>query len=96
MTLIISHQAQIHIRAIKAYSVEHWGKAKAQQYINELRFTMKGLSINPRKGLDSSDARAGTLRFPCNSHMIYYRPQHDGIVVTAVLHKSQLPTKHLS
>ncbi|HAT6801828.1 TPA: type II toxin-antitoxin system RelE/ParE family toxin [Citrobacter freundii] len=56
---------------------------------------MEGLSLNPYRGIDSSDDWPDTWRFPCNSHVIYYKPLPDGIIVTAVLHKSQLPARHL-
>lgn len=91
----LSQQAQRHIRDIKTWSVKHWGEAKTSQYISQLRLTMEGLSLNPYRGIDSSDDWPDTWRFPCNSHVIYYKPLPDGIIVTAVLHKSQLPARHL-
>ncbi|HBT4924905.1 type II toxin-antitoxin system RelE/ParE family toxin [Klebsiella pneumoniae] len=93
--LTLSRQAQQHIRGIQTWSVQHWGRAKARQYISQLRLTMEGLSVNPYSGIDSSADWPDTWRFPCNSHVIYYRPLPDGIIVTAVLHKSQLPARHL-
>ncbi|HAV1239874.1 TPA: type II toxin-antitoxin system RelE/ParE family toxin [Salmonella enterica] len=91
----LSQQAQNHLRSIKTWSVKHWGEEKARQYIGQLRLTMEGLSLNPYCGIDSTDDWPGTWRFPCNSHVIYYKPQSDSIIITAVLHKSQLPAGHL-
>ncbi|EBM5747168.1 type II toxin-antitoxin system RelE/ParE family toxin [Salmonella enterica] len=91
----LSQQAQRHIRGIRAWSIQHWGEIKTRQYIGQLRLTMEGLSLNPHLGIDSSDDWPDTWRFPCNSHVIYYKPRPDGIIITAVLHKSQLPLRHL-
>ncbi|WP_262499900.1 type II toxin-antitoxin system RelE/ParE family toxin [Photorhabdus heterorhabditis] len=66
------------------------GANVAEAYSTSLRVTLtKILDRHPSPGRDrSEDLYFGVLRFPVESHIIYYREVPTGIEVLAVLHQT--------
>ena len=90
-----AEEARADLRAILGYTIEHWGKAQARRYVNDLRNTCTEVAAMPGLGRESQWAGPGIRSFPSQSHVIYYRPAPDGILVLAVIHKRQDPKRHV-
>jgi toxin ParE1/3/4 len=88
-------QAQDDLNNIKVYTLLNWGNLQSVNYILELHQTVTIIAENPRIGILRDDVLAGVHSFPYMSHVIYYFFDDEKLEIFAVLHKSQLPIKHL-
>lgn len=97
MSARFTANAKEHIRAIRIYSTQRWGKEVAEAYASVLRAAITGvLDRSPSPGRDrSDDLFPGVHSFPVESHVIYYREVPTGIVILAVLHERQDPNNYL-
>ncbi|MFC3227711.1 type II toxin-antitoxin system RelE/ParE family toxin [Marinibaculum pumilum] len=86
-------EARDDLRKIAAYTIEYWGKAQARRYLDGLRATCAEIAAMPGLGKDVSWAAAGLRSFPCQSRVIYYRPEPQRILVLAIVHRRQDPTR---
>ncbi|MDF3829405.1 MULTISPECIES: type II toxin-antitoxin system RelE/ParE family toxin [unclassified Pseudocitrobacter] len=97
MSVRFTTMAKAHIRAIRVYSAQRWGREVAETYAAVLRATITNvLDRHPSPGRDrSGDLFSGVRSFPVESHVIYYCEVPAGIVVLAVLHERQDPNNYL-
>ena len=85
-------RAEDDLDAIAAYSVKHWGTARAERYVSELQALCERLDDLP---ILNRPHRGPYLRRAYQSHVVFFRREHDGcIVVVRVLHQSMLPELH--
>lgn len=82
---------------IRRFTLEHWGPKQSMDYLERLRKTLELLSEMPLIGKNClPDLGKDIYRFPFSSHMIYYLIiSETEIVITALLHQSMVPGKHL-
>lgn len=83
--------AEIELDSIARYTKEKWGVRQASLYINQLVAECEHLAENPRLGRRHGKLLPEIRRMECGSHVIYYEPQKDGILVGGILHKRMLP-----
>jgi len=88
-------QAQGDLKNIKDYTLLNWGNLQSVNYILELHQIVTFLAENPRIGISRGDVLAGVYSFPHMSHVFYYFFDDEKLEVFAILHKNQLPEKHL-
>ncbi len=91
----LTPDAQADLIEIRRYTLNQWGKIQSQKYLFELRQTIKLLSEAPAIGKQHLEVGADVFSFPHASHVIYYTPYQQQVVVFAVLHKSMIPLIHL-
>lgn len=91
----LAQRAQADLQAIADYTIERWGVAQTQKYLQALETRMLQLAERPLLGHQRSDLAEGVLCFPIESHVIYYARAGFGIFVLRVLHKRQDPHRHL-
>ena len=80
---------------IAVFSRQEWGEAQAKKYVRELQECCALLAVNPGIGRRATLGRWAGRRMEQGSHVVFYRPDRDGIVVKRVLHKSMVPKRNM-
>lgn len=80
--------------AIGAYTLRTWGEAQAIRYLNELEACCRQLANNPTSGRSCNDVRAGLYRLEQGKHVIFFRRESGGILVSRILHERMLPQRN--
>jgi toxin ParE1/3/4 len=89
-----SRRAEVDLLTIGDYSLHKWGKAQTVRYIGELEVCCQTLADNPALGRLCDHVRPGLHRHEHGRHVVFYRPERGGIVVSRVLHQRMLPDRH--
>ena len=90
-TVIFSRSAKTDLLSIGAYTIQTWGAAQAERYLDALECCAKLLAGNPSLGRRCEWIRPGLHRFEKGRHVFFYRREGDGIVISRILHQSMLP-----
>jgi toxin ParE1/3/4 len=89
-----SRLAEADLLSIGEYTLHEWGKAQAARYIGELEVCCQALAGNPALGRLCDEVRPGLRRHEHGKHVIFYRQERRGILVSRVLHQRMLPERH--
>jgi toxin ParE1/3/4 len=87
---VLSDNAIVDLIGIFIYGTDLFGLARANRYRADLLKTVELLAERPLLGRSAERAGAALRRQPFGSHVIFYTPTEDGIVVERVLHMSVL------
>lgn len=87
----ISKSANLDLLRIGAYTLETWGVAQAERYLDALDQCTRKLASNPSLGRECGWIRPGLRRFEKGRHVVFFRQTEDGIFVSRILHQSMLP-----
>jgi len=85
-----SPKAEADLAGILRYTLEQWGAAQTSRYLDRLVDTFDLLAHHPEMGRTYFVGRLNWRRFEIASHVILYRPIHDGIKLQRISHKRQL------
>ncbi|MDR3775017.1 MAG: type II toxin-antitoxin system RelE/ParE family toxin [Terracidiphilus sp.] len=86
-----SRSAKADLLGIGAYTLQTWGAAQAERYLESLERCARLLAGNPSLGRGCDWIRTGLHRFEKGRHVFFYRREGDGILVSRILHQSMLP-----
>jgi toxin ParE1/3/4 len=89
-----SRRAEADLLYIGAYTIRTWGKAQAARYLREIAVCCQMLADNPALGRPCDDVRPGLRRLEHGKHVLFYRQELGGILVSRILHQRMLPDKH--
>lgn len=89
-----SRRAEADLLSIGEYSLRMWGRAQAARYLGELEAVCQTLADNPALGRTCDEIRPGLRRLEQGRHVVFYRREPNGILVSRILHQSMLPEKH--
>ena len=89
-----SHRAEANLLNIGNYTLRTWGKAQTARYLSELEVVCQTLADNPALGRACDDIRPGLGRLEHGKHVVFYRQELTGILISRILHQSMLPEKH--
>lgn len=92
-TVRFSRSAKADLLGIGAYTLETWGKAQAERYLVGLAECTEMLAGNPLLGRLCDWIRPGLYRFEKGRHVVFYRKEEGGILVSRILHRSMLPDR---
>jgi toxin ParE1/3/4 len=90
-TVRFSRSAKADLLSIGAYTLQTWGAAQAERYLESLEQCSKLLAGNPALGRPCDWIRPGLCRFEKGRHVVFYRREENGILVSRILHQSMLP-----
>jgi toxin ParE1/3/4 len=90
-TVQFSEGAKADLLRIGAFTIESWGAAQAERYLDGLEQCAKMLAGNPSLGRACAWIRPGLRRFEKGRHVVFYRRAGEGILISRVLHQSMLP-----
>ena len=79
---------------IGTYTLETWGIEQTVRYFEELEACCQQLADTPSIGRASDEIRPGLQRFEHGRHVIFYRQETGGILVSRTLHQRMLPERH--
>lgn len=83
----LSETAARDIEDILDRSVSEFGVIQTEIYYVSLTRCLELLSDNPEMGSAADEVRPGYLRFPHQSHVIFYTLREDDILIVRILHK---------
>jgi toxin ParE1/3/4 len=89
--LRLSRSAKSDLLSIGAYTLQTWGAAQAERYLDSLERCAKLLAGNPSLGRPCDWIRPGLCRFEKGRHVLFYRREGDGILISRILHQIMLP-----
>jgi toxin ParE1/3/4 len=89
-----SRRAEADLLSIGEYTLRTWGKAQAARYIGELEICCQTMADNPGLGRPCDDVRPGLRRLEHRKHVIFYRQEREGILISRILHERMLPDRH--
>jgi toxin ParE1/3/4 len=90
-----SRAAENDLLSIGDYTLRAWGEAQAARYLNELEACCHKLADNPALGRRCDEVRSGLRRLEHGQHVVFYRQDDDGILISRILHQRMLPDIHL-
>jgi toxin ParE1/3/4 len=76
---------------IGAYTLETWGEDQTIRYIDGLESCCQQLAENPQLGRPCDHIRPGLRRMEHARHVVFYRIESGGILVSRILHQRMLP-----
>ena len=86
--------AEADLLSIGAYTLRTWGEEQAIRYLDELELCCQRLAENPAAGRSCADVRPGLRRMKHGKHVVFFRIDPEGIVVSRILHERMLPERH--
>ena len=94
-TLNVTADAIGDLQDIYIYSLNTWGKSKADEYWNRLQSRIHDLVNNPMLGVDRSSLLTGMRSLTVESHVVFYRIDSQTVDILRIQHARQ-DTGHLS
>ena len=89
-----SRRAEADLLSISAYTLRTWGENHAIRYIDDVEACCQMLADKPALGRSCDDVRRGLRRMECGRHVVFYREEAGGILVSRILHQRMLPERH--
>lgn len=78
---------------IGAYTLQAWGENQTIRYIDGLETCCQRLADNPELGRPCDHIRPGLRRMEHARHVVFYRIELGGILVSRILHQRMLPER---
>ena len=88
-----SRRAEADLLSIGAYTLRTWGEDQVIRYIDDLETCCQMLAENPVLGRTCDDVRPGLRRMERGRHVVFYRQEAGGILVSRILHQRMLPER---
>lgn len=82
----LSHRAAADLEAIAEFTINRFGIEQARQYRDELNTCFSNLAANPAMSRRAEQLAKDLRRFEHGSHIIFYRPGDEGVLIVRVLH----------
>jgi len=87
-------RAESDLLDIGDHTLRTWSAAQASRYLGELEICCQSLADNPSLGRLCEYIRPSLHRFEHGMHVVFYRRDGRGILISRILHQSMLPEKH--
>jgi toxin ParE1/3/4 len=92
--LRFSGRAEADLMDIARYTLRRWGEDQTIRYIDGLEAFCRKLAGNPELGRACDDIRPGLRRMEHGRHVVFYRQDAGGVLVSRILHQRMLPERH--
>jgi len=89
-----SRRAEADLVSIGAYTLRTWGEDQTVHYLDDLEACCQMLADNPALGRSCDDIRPDLRRMERGRHVVFYRQDARGILVSRILHQRTLPERH--
>jgi toxin ParE1/3/4 len=89
-----SRLAESDLLSVGSYTLRTWGETQTVRYLAELEACCQQLADNPALGRSCDDIRPGLHRREQGKHVIFFRRESEGILVSRILHERMLPVRH--
>lgn len=88
-----SRRAESDLVEIIRYTLNRWGEDQAARYIDSLEVCCEQLARNPALGRVCDDIRQGLRRMEHGRHVVFYRQEPGGVLISRILHQRMLPER---
>ena len=82
----LSLSADADIAEIADYTIKTFGIEQAHRYRDGLERTFQMLAKYPKRGRNAAQFAPGLRRWEYDSHVIFYVPDEQGVLIARVLH----------
>ena len=83
---ILSPEAIVDLQDIYDFTLDEWGEAQAEKYLNEIYSVFDRLTQHPNIGRLRAELSDGLRSTPVGAHVIYFMPWQDHLAIVRVLH----------
>lgn len=83
------------LREIGQYTLENYGKAQRDKYLNGLKERFELLGNNPNFGRSRDDVKAGYRCSTYDKHIVFYTTPGDAVEIIGILHKRMVPEQNI-
>ncbi len=87
--------AERDLEGIAAYTLEVFGAAQRERYLDMLERTCEHIIPDHRRFARDVAERPGILRWRAESHVIFFREADGGVEIVRILHERMLASRHL-
>ena len=91
----LTDKAARDVEEILAYSANNFGLTQAEHYFEALKECIELLADNPNIGHSAEEILPEYLRFPYESHVVFYKKLSSSILVVRILHERMDSKLHL-
>ncbi|MGA2712858.1 MAG: type II toxin-antitoxin system RelE/ParE family toxin [Bryobacteraceae bacterium] len=89
----LSRLADSDLMDIGAYTMRTWGEDQTLRYIDDLETCCRRLADDPASGRPCDHVRPGLRRMEQGKHVVFFRREPGGILVSRILHERMLPER---
>lgn len=89
----LTRKAQSDFAGILIYTKNTWGEEQAERYLAGLLNGLDLITQEPGIGRSCGRLGSGLRRFERGKHVIFYKPDRNGILVSRILHQRMLPAQ---
>jgi toxin ParE1/3/4 len=82
-----SRREEADLLGIGAYTPRTWGEDQTVRYLEDLEACCQMLADNPTLGRTCDDVRPGMRRLEHGRHVVFYRQDALGILISRILHQ---------
>ena len=79
---------------IGTYTLRTWGEDPTIRYSDDLEASCQRLADNPASRRPCDHVRPGLRRMEQGKHVLFFRREPEGILVSRILHERMLPERH--
>ena len=90
----LSILAELDLADIADYTTDMWGGKQAEVYLDSLVDCFVRIAKTPELDRSCDFVHPGFRRIEQGKHVIFYKPDNDGVFISRVLHQRMLPTDH--
>jgi toxin ParE1/3/4 len=90
-----SRMAESDLLGIATYTLNTWGLDQTVSYIDGLEACCRQLVSKPELGRACDQVRPGLRRMEYGLHVLFYRLEAEGIVISRILHQRMLPERQI-
>ncbi len=90
-----SRRPEADLLSIGEYTLRKWSATQASRYLGELEDCCQMLARNPALGRLCEHIRPGLRRFEHGRHVLFYRQEPRGILISRILGRRMLPERHV-
>jgi toxin ParE1/3/4 len=92
-TFRFSQRAEADLTDIARYTLQRWGEDQAIRYLDDLEACCQQLADHPDLGRACDEIRPGLRRMEHGRHVVFYRHDATGVLISRVLHQRMLPER---
>lgn len=92
----LSRRAETDLLRIGDYTLRTWGEDQTIRYLEDLEASCQIVTDDPALGRPCDEIRPGLRRLECGRHVVFYRQDSSGILISRILHQRMLPEKHMA
>jgi toxin ParE1/3/4 len=89
-----SRRAEADLLSIADYTLREWGKAQTARYIDEFEVCCQKLPDKPALCRVCDDIRPVLRRHEHGKHVLFYRGERGGILISRFLHQRMVSERH--